>query len=426
MAVDDNTNYELSGSQVKDLAARIKSNKALAENLAGGESIAYQTIFMMPITPERSVEIAEELGDVTLQPDTFMKYEFRMASTGEVIKSVGDLVGWISDEGYNVVYKPVYSSKEQFVVTSIATDDENYEWVEINISRIVFPNEDGYAAHISNYNLSFSDDATYWYSTVSVMGKAPNVSCYVKYIGKYSSEIAAEINASVPAGEEVGPSQLWSTMRFVFINPNTGAYAKTLTEIRALFRNSGTVIFLEDDTNYQGYTATYATWTGSAASGHGTLGVFNLNYGESYTYEITGPTEQSGSLSHIWYMLTLVETTRALTWYDDWTIDPSTDIPVGGGDLGHDAFNNIYIGVGNSSTSDWKQINNVAPAQMTGATSSTAGTSGVVPAPSAGDDTKFLSGDGTWKTTATITMTSTDPGEGGSLADNNFIFVYEA
>ena len=35
---------------------------------------------------------------------------------------------------------------------------------------------------------------------------------------------------------------------------------------------------------------------------------------------------------------------------------------------------------------------------MTGATSSTAGTSGLVPAPVAGDDTKYLSGDGTWKT----------------------------
>lgn len=35
---------------------------------------------------------------------------------------------------------------------------------------------------------------------------------------------------------------------------------------------------------------------------------------------------------------------------------------------------------------------------MTGATSSAAGAAGVVPAPAAGDDTKFLAGDGTWKT----------------------------
>ena len=408
MAIDDNTSYELTGAQVKDLASKIKGNKALTENLAGGEGIAYQTIFMMPITPERSVEIAEELGDASLMPGTFMKYEFRMASTGEVIKSVGDLAGWIGNEGYNVVYKPVYSSKEQFVVTSIATDEDNYEWVEINISRIDFPNEDGYAAHIVNYNLNFSSDETYWYSTTRTLGKAPNVSCYVKYIGKYANEIAAEINASVPAGEEVGPSQLWGTMRFVFINPNTGAYAKTLTAIRALLRNSGTVIFLTDDTGYQDYSVTSASWTGSAASGHGTLSVFSPHWGKEYTYEITGPTEQSGSLSHIWYMLTLSETMRNLTWYSDWTIDPSTDTPDGAGDLGHDASNNIYIGVGSSSTSDWKQINNDAIVPFTGTDGTAAGAAGLVPAPAVGDTNKYLKSDGTW---ATVSSGTTWAGE---------------
>lgn len=38
---------------------------------------------------------------------------------------------------------------------------------------------------------------------------------------------------------------------------------------------------------------------------------------------------------------------------------------------------------------------------FTGASSGTAGTSGLVPAPAAGDNTKFLSGDGTWKTAST-------------------------
>ena len=221
MAIDDNTSYELTGAQVKDLASKINSNKALANNLAGGEQIANQTIFMMPITSERSVEIAEELGDLTLQPERFMMYEFRMASTGEVIDNIDDLATYIYDDGYNIIYKPVYSSKEQFVVTSIATDEEDYEWVEINISKIDFPNEDGYAAHIVNYNLYFTPDSTYWYTASKVLGKAPNVSCYVKYIGKYANEIAAEINESVPAGEEVSPNQLWGTMRFVFIPSRT-------------------------------------------------------------------------------------------------------------------------------------------------------------------------------------------------------------
>lgn len=50
---------------------------------------------------------------------------------------------------------------------------------------------------------------------------------------------------------------------------------------------------------------------------------------------------------------------------------------------------------------------------MTGATSSTAGAAGIVPAPAAGDEGKFLAGDGTWKTAGggggnTVTYIATD------------------
>lgn len=41
---------------------------------------------------------------------------------------------------------------------------------------------------------------------------------------------------------------------------------------------------------------------------------------------------------------------------------------------------------------------------FTGATSSVAGTSGLVPAPAAGDDTKYLSGDGLWKTISVYSL----------------------
>lgn len=66
---------------------------------------------------------------------------------------------------------------------------------------------------------------------------------------------------------------------------------------------------------------------------------------------------------------------------------------------------------------------------FTGATSSVAGSAGLVPAPTTSDPGKYLKGDGTWAalpTIPTITTTSTDPGEGGSLAADNYIFVYDA
>ena len=45
-----------------------------------------------------------------------------------------------------------------------------------------------------------------------------------------------------------------------------------------------------------------------------------------------------------------------------------------------------------------KCVYDAIPKTMTGATASTAGTSGTVPAPAAGDNEKFLRGDGTWQT----------------------------
>lgn len=55
------------------------------------------------------------------------------------------------------------------------------------------------------------------------------------------------------------------------------------------------------------------------------------------------------------------------------------------------------------------------------------GDNGLVPAPVVADVDKFLKSDGTWATVqtgSTITMQSTDPGEGQPLAANNFIAVY--
>lgn len=82
-------------------------------------------------------------------------------------------------------------------------------------------------------------------------------------------------------------------------------------------------------------------------------------------------------------------------------------------------------------------------APFTGAQVSTGGTSGLVPAPLAGETNKYLRSNGTWSALATvastgsyadlsntpdtpvITMTDTDPGEGVPLEANHFIAYYE-
>lgn len=54
----------------------------------------------------------------------------------------------------------------------------------------------------------------------------------------------------------------------------------------------------------------------------------------------------------------------------------------------------------NDNTAKWKvkKIGTSDMPVMAGATSSTGGSSGLVPQPKAGDHTKFLSGNGTWNT----------------------------
>ena len=68
--------------------------------------------------------------------------------------------------------------------------------------------------------------------------------------------------------------------------------------------------------------------------------------------------------------------------------------------------NNLTLTVTNSQVTaiGGKLISAVAPAEMTGATASTAGESGLVPAPASGDQDKVLRGDGTWGDAANATV----------------------
>ena len=70
----------------------------------------------------------------------------------------------------------------------------------------------------------------------------------------------------------------------------------------------------------------------------------------------------------------------------DWTLSTVSEVPTSAvGDAGK------VLSVNSSGTAEW-----ILPSNMTGATASTDGASGLVPAPTAGDQTKFLKGDGTW------------------------------
>ena len=85
-----------------------------------------------------------------------------------------------------------------------------------------------------------------------------------------------------------------------------------------------------------------------------------------------------------------------------------TDLPeinIGGESLLADKQLLVY----NENTGKWENKDlSVLISEMTGATALAAGTSGLVPAPAAGDQEKFLSGDGTWKPVPLHTFNSSN------------------
>lgn len=87
--------------------------------------------------------------------------------------------------------------------------------------------------------------------------------------------------------------------------------------------------------------------------------------------------------------------------------------------LGNGGSGDEFRGCCNTKTQQYildaiDRINGISGAtDMIGATASTAGTHGLAPAPAAGDQDKYLKGDGTWSTVS----------GGGAIIQNNTLYV---
>ena len=120
---------------------------------------------------------------------------------------------------------------------------------------------------------------------------------------------------------------------------------------------------------------------------------------------LAGVTSQASQLSALQTSVTALETARPL---DEAQIETNRqniatnaqNIVDLDNRMGHTPITGIGDGTATGAIADLQgQINNIPTvSDMTGATASTAGTHGLVPAPSAGDENKYLKGDGTWGT----------------------------
>ena len=153
-----------------------------------------------------------------------------------------------------------------------------------------------------------------------------------------------------------------------------------------------------------------STWSTKTWSGLTSFDGINVWSDGNYVY-YSGPTSQyvlntstSTWTEKVWTGLT------SFTGLNTWTDGTNYYFSTG---TNHFVFNDeAQLLLGQSGTFNPVAVSSVIPGVMTGATSSTAGTSGLVPAPSAGDDGKYLRGDGTWSgVNALPDVTASDNGK---------------
>lgn len=100
---------------------------------------------------------------------------------------------------------------------------------------------------------------------------------------------------------------------------------------------------------------------------------------------------------------------------DTYIKNKPTSMPANGGDAATVGGHTVGIDVpANAVFTDTKPVN------MKGATASTAGSAGYVPAPAAGDNAKFLSGDGTYKVPTNTTYAKATAEKDGLMSKEDF------
>lgn len=110
----------------------------------------------------------------------------------------------------------------------------------------------------------------------------------------------------------------------------------------------------------------------------------------------------------------------------DWTVTDTasdayiknkpTTMPANGGNAATVAGHTVGVDVpANAVFTDTKPVN------MKGATASTAGSAGYAPAPAVGDNTKFLSGDGTYKVPTNTTYAKATASKDGLMSKEDYV-----
>ena len=391
MAIDDNTSYELTGLQVKDLAQKVKAKVDSSSLAAVATSGDYTDLLNTPTIPtvnDATLTItqngttagtftANSNSDTTISlTDTTYTHFTGATSLADGAQGLvpgplaGDDTKFLSGDG---TWKTVSSGSSYTAGNGISIDANN----EISVDTTVVATQNDLAGKqdtlTAGSNISISNN------TISATDTT-----YSDFTGATSSVAGAHGLVPAPAAGDQGKVLLgdgtWGDATAKLVEMSYGeanAWAKFLAAY-----NAGSIVYCRASSN------------SDPSSGSQTRKAFM-----AYVNNATNPTQVEFQ-----YVRSVSSKTDSQQC-DQVFVYTLTNASGGTWSV---ASRNMAPKI-NVSGPITKTFTNGANASiaiganaMTGATSSAAGAAGIVPAPAAGDDTKVLSGAGTWVDQPTV------------------------
>lgn len=409
MAIDDNTSYELTGYQVKDLAQKIRE-KANASSLASvATSGLYSDLIGTPTIP------TVNNGKLKIQENGVDVGEFTAnQSTDTTINLTGGGSTYTAGNGISID-----ANDEISIDTSVVAELSD---LPTKTSELQNDGSDGTSTYVEADDLSttlsgYQEKLTAG-TNISIDAGTNTISAtdttYSDFTGATSSTAGAAGLVPAPAAGDdtkfLAGNGLWTTVSQyslpiasandlggikvgsnLSIDAGTGVLSATVPTV-----NDATLTITQNGTSAGTFTANSSSDT--------TIALTDTTYSD-----FTGATSLQAGTAGLVPAPTTSDPDKFLKGDGSWGTPTDTTYSAG---------TNVQISAGNVISAT-----DTTYSAFTGATSGTAGAAGLVPAPAAGDQNKVLRGDGTWANDSTELV---EMAYGESSAWAKFIAAYQA
>lgn len=361
MAIDDNAKYGLKGSQIKDLASRIKGNTKLARDLSGGYERTQKRVNIVRLETNDGDEIATQIGyESGSTITTTVTYGFYDVEQGIWLTryEIGEAID------NNCVFEYIEGSLDasssvhlKFYWADANYDSENdvyypiFYFLSDSTSTIT---SEAIIAWGLNDNPNQGLEDMYTVDTTTTVLGSDALYELLPMDSAMAAKIANEINADHPgAGASSTVVQSW--LPYYLISKKTGERITVRSTVRRAFLTNRTMFKPGRDMNgerlvaYDGNSYSFTIENGS------------LQQRDSYTF-ITATSSTDPMNSWVQYLGVVIESQvqenssqTAYGYFDENVLGYAPDATF---QVAYDSSNNLYMAADTNSASDWKRINN--------------------------------------------------------------------